>query len=105
METPTDKEIGKFKKQFGPNNKIPTSAYQNIKMHDNHFENMMVVAKDIRRMEQRNPNAYNWHILNAKAKFEEGDLIERMKKKNDEIEDKKDAIKQKLGEKLTNLAS
>ena len=45
----------------------------------------MTVAKDIKRMEQRNPNAYNWHILNAKAKFEEDDQIERMKKQNEEI--------------------
>jgi hypothetical protein len=74
-------------------------------MQDNHFEGMMTVAKDIKRMEQRNPNAYNWHILNAKAKFEEDDQIERMKKKNDEIEKKADVINEDHVDDLGGTAS
>jgi len=42
-------------------------------MNDTHFNGMLEVARGIRKMEQNNPNAYGWYLVNAQAKFREDD--------------------------------
>lgn len=52
-------------------------------MNDTHFNGMLEVARGIRKMEQNNPNAYGWYLVNAQAKFREDDQIEKMKRQQE----------------------
>ena len=44
-------------------------------MVDQHYDGLLDIAKDIKKQEQKNPNAYGWHILNSQIKFDEEDQI------------------------------
>ena len=49
-------------------------------MQDIHFAGMLEVAKGIKKLQTKNPNAAGWHLLNAETKFLENDTIEKMKR-------------------------
>jgi hypothetical protein len=53
---------------------------KNLKMVDQNYDGLVEIARDIKKQEQKNPNAYNWHILNSQMRFEEEDQIQKMKK-------------------------
>lgn len=64
-DSPTDKEVGNFMLETGPNARIYASPLTNLKIVDSHYDGLLDIAKDIKKQEMKNPNAYGWHILNS----------------------------------------